>query len=253
MNKKKINNIVKFLVFFGIGIFFVYWFFLKLDVTERQAIWQSITSARWQYVVAILLVSLLAHVVRAMRWQLLFKPIDYNPSWNNTFGAVMVAYLANLAVPRLGEILRCAMLKSSDNIPIEKSIGTVVTERIIDMLLFIIVVVVGLIFMFNDVKDFFYDQLTEKFSAVPSLLTITCIMIAVLIVLYVLVKKNHDKLMRIKVIRKLGELIKGCVDGIKSIFHLGKKSTVKFIIYSLVIYFLYIAGGWVMLKAFGET
>lgn len=251
--KKRLGDILKFVVFLGIGVFFVYWFLLKLDADEKAAIWQSFLSARWGWVWLVMLVSLVSHFFRALRWRLLFKPLDLHPTINNTFGAVMVTYLANLAFPRLGEVMRCAMLRTSERIPMEKSIGTVVTERIIDMLMFVVIVVLGFLLMFSSVKDFIYDALSQKFSSLPTLAGIAASGVVLLVAIFVIYKFFHDKLMKFSLYRKVVEMIHGCVDGVKSILHLGPKSTVLFFLYSLIIYFLYITGGWIILEAFADT
>lgn len=251
--KKRLGDILKFVVFLGIGVFFVYWFLLKLDADEKAAIWQSFLSARWGWVWLVMLVSLVSHFVRALRWRLLFKPLDLHPTINNTFGAVMVTYLANLAFPRLGEVMRCAMLRTSERIPMEKSLGTVVTERIIDMLMFVVIVVLGFLLMFSSVKDFIYDALSQKFSSLPTLAGIAASGVVLLVAIFFIYKFFHDKLMKFSLYRKVVEMIHGCVDGVKSILHLGPKSTVLFFLYSLIIYFLYITGGWIILEAFADT
>lgn len=252
--KKNAGNILKFIVFLGIGVFFVYWFLLKLSSDEKEAIWQSFLGAKWSWVAVVMVISLLSHFFRALRWRLLFKPLSCRtPGVNNTFGAVMVTYLANLAVPRLGEVMRCAMLRTSDNIPMEKSLGTVVTERIFDLVMFVVIILLGFLLMFSDVKDFLYDTLSQKFSTLPTLAGIAATGIVLLIILFVLYKIFKERLMRFKLFQKVIELIKGCVDGVKSILHLGLASSLMFIFYSLAIYFLYIAGGWIILKAFSET
>lgn len=251
--KKRLGDILKFVVFLGIGVFFVYWFLLKLDADEKAAIWQSFLSARWGWVWLVMLVSLVSHFVRALRWRLLFKPLDLHPTINNTFGAVMVTYLANLAFPRLGEVMRCAMLRTSERIPMEKSLGTVVTERIIDMLMFVVIVMLGFLLLFSSVKDFIYDALSQKFSSLPTLAGIAASGVVLLVAIFVIYKFFHDKLMKFSLYRKVVEMIHGCVDGVKSILHLGPKSTVLFFLYSLIIYFLYITGGWIILEAFADT
>ena len=251
--KKRLGDILKFVVFLGIGIFFIYWFLLKLDAEEKAAIWQSFLSARWGWVWGVMAISLISHFVRALRWRLLFKPLKHSPTVNNTFGAVMVTYLANLAVPRLGEVMRCAMLRTSEKIPMEKSLGTVVTERIIDMLMFVVIVLLGFLLMFSSVKDFIYDSLSQKFSSLPTLAGIAAAGVILLAILFVVYKLFHDKLMKFSLYRKGVEMLQGCVDGVKSILHLGPKSTLLFLLYSLIIYFLYIAGGWVILNAFADT
>ena len=250
---KKISDILKFVIFLGIGFFFIYWFLLKLDADEKAAIWQSFLSAKWAWVVAVMASGILAHFIRALRWQLLFKPLGYHPSVNNTFGAVMVTYLANLAFPRLGEVMRCAMLRTSDAIPMEKSVGTVVTERLFDTLMFIVIVLLGFLLMFSSVKDFIYDTLSQKFNNLPTLAGIAAGGVALLVLLYVFYRIFHKRLMNLKLYRKGYELIIGCVDGVKSILHMGPKSTILFLVYSIAIYTLYIVGGWLILKAFAET
>ena len=251
--KRRLGDILKFIVFLGIGIFFIYWFLLKLDADEKAAIWQSFLSAKWGWVGVAMVASLVAHFARALRWRLLFKPLNYHPTVNNTYGAVMVTYLANLAFPRLGEVMRCAMLRTSESIPMEKSLGTVVTERLFDTLMFVIIVLMGFLLMFNSVKDFIYDSLSEKFSSLPTLAGIAAAGVLLLVVLFVLYKLFHKRLMHFSLYRKAVELIRGCVDGVKSILHMGPKSTLLFLFYSLIIYFLYIAGGWIIMEAFTET
>lgn len=251
--KKRLGDILKFVVFLGIGLFFVYWFLLKLGPDEKEAIWQSFLSAEWGWVVVVMLVSLLSHFVRALRWRLLFKPIGYYPGLNNTFGSVMVTYLANLAFPRLGEVMRCAMLRTSEKIPIEKSLGTVVTERLFDMLMFLVIVALGFLLMFKSVKDFLYDSLSTKFSTLPTLAGIAALGVAFIVLAFIAFKLFHHKLLNFGLYRRVVELLRGCVDGVKSILHLGPRSFSLFMLYSVVIYFLYIAGGWIILQAFAET
>ncbi|MBQ1408938.1 MAG: flippase-like domain-containing protein [Bacteroidales bacterium] len=251
--KSFLLDLLKFIVFLGIGVFFIWWFLLKLDAEQKVAIWQSFLSANWRWVAIVMIISLLSHFVRALRWRLLFKPIGYYPSLGNTFGAVMVTYLANLAFPRLGEVMRCAMLRTSDKIPMEKSVGTVVTERLFDTLMFVVIVLLGFLLMFSSVKDFIYDSLSEKFSTLPSMVGIAVAGVAALVILFVIYKLFHEKLLKFKPYNKAFEMIKGCASGVKSILHLGPKSSILFIVYSAIIYFLYIAGGWLILKAFGDT
>ncbi len=250
---KRLGDILKFIVFLGIGIFFIYWFLLKLEPEEKAAIWQSFLSARWGWVCVVMVASLASHFFRALRWKLLFKPLEHNPSINKTFGAVMVMYLANLAFPRLGEVMRCAMLRTSEKIPLEKSLGTVVTERIIDMMMFIVIVLIGFLLMFSSVKDFIYDALSQKFSSLPTLAGIAAAGVIMLVLLFVAYKIFHEKLLKFSLYQKLIKLITGCVDGVKSILHLGPKATLLFLLYSIIIYFLYIAGGWIILEAFADT
>lgn len=247
------KDILRMVVFLGIGVFFIYWFLLKLDGEQKAAIWQSFREADYWWVIACVACSLLSHLFRALRWQLLFKPIGCRPGLNNTFGSVMVAYLGNLAFPRAGEVMRCATLRTSEDIPVEKSLGTVVTERIIDLLAFALIVAIGMLAMFGQAKDWLYDTLSEKFSSLPNMTMIVVTLAVLLVLAFAFYKLFWHRLLHIGIFRKVNDLVAGMVDGVKSILHLGTRNTLLFFVYSVVIYLLYILGGLIIFHAFGET
>ncbi|MBQ8703858.1 MAG: flippase-like domain-containing protein [Bacteroidales bacterium] len=247
------GDVLRLVVFLGIGVFFIYWFLLKLDAEQKAAIWQSFLGADYWWVAAAMLCSLLSHFVRALRWQLLFHPIGLRPSLTHTFGSVVVAYLGNLAFPRAGEVMRCATLRTSEGIPVEKSLGTVVTERLIDLLAFGLIVVIGMLAMFGKAKDWLYDTLSERYENLPNMAMIVGALVVIAVVAVVAYKLFWKRLLHIKLFAKLDELLRGMVDGVKSIFHLGTRHTVLFIVYSILIYLLYILGGLIIFHAFEET
>lgn len=247
------KDVLRMAIFLGIGFFFIYWFLLKLDREQKAAIWQSFLEADYWWVIACVLCSLLSHLVRALRWQLLFKPIGYQPKQNHTFGSVIIAYMGNLAFPRAGEVMRCATLRTSENIPVEKSLGTVVTERIIDLLAFAIIVIIGMLVMFGKAKDWLYDTLSEKFDSLPNMAMIVGVLAVLAIATFVFYKFFWKKLLHIGLFKKINDLMMGMVDGVKSIFHMGTRNTLLFLVYSAVIYLLYILGGLIIFQAFGDT
>lgn len=247
------KDVLRMVIFLGIGFFFIYWFLLKLDSEQKAAIWQSFLEADYWWVILCVICSLLSHLLRALRWQLLFKPIGFRPGLNNTFGSVIVAYMGNLAFPRAGEVMRCATLRSSENIPVEKSLGTVVTERIIDLLAFALIVVIGMLVMFGQAKDWLYNTLSEKFDSLPNMAIIIGALVALSLVAFVLYKLLWKRLLKIKFFAKINDLVLGMVDGVKSVFHMGPRHTILFLLYSAAIYLLYILGGLIIFHAFGET
>ena len=251
--KKTLGDVLRLVVFLGIGVFFIYWFLLKLDAEQKAAIWQSFREANYWWVAVAMFCALLSHFVRALRWQLLFHPIGCRPTLTHTFGSVMVAYLGNLAFPRAGEVMRCATLRTSDGIPIEKSLGTVVTERLIDTLAFGLVVVFGLLAMFGKAKDWLYDTLSERFSSLPNMFIIGGILVALLVAAFLFYRLFWKRLLHIKLFKKIDDLVRGMIDGVKSIFYLGGRRTTLFIVYSIIIYLLYILGGLIIFQAFSET
>ena len=240
-------------VFLGIGAFFIYWFLLKLDADQKAAIWQSFRDANYLWVALAMVCCLLSHFVRALRWRLLFRPLGLNPSLNHTFGSVIVAYLGNLAFPRAGEVMRCATLRTSERIPMEKSLGTVVTERLIDTLAFGLIVLLGTVVMFGKAKDWLYDSLSAKFDALPNMTVLAIAGVVLLVLAWLAYKLLWKRLLHIGIVKKADDMVRGMVDGVKSIFHMGRRNTTLFLIYSAVIYTLYILGGLIIFHAFGET
>lgn len=251
--KSRLGDIAKMVVFLGIGIFFIYWFLLKLEPQQKAAIWQAFREADYLWVAVAMAVSLLSHLVRALRWQLLYHPIGYKPHIGNVFGSVVVAYLANLAFPRAGEVVRCATLRTSEDIPVEKSLGTVVTERLVDTLAFAIVVIIGMLVMFGQAKDWLYNILSEKFDSLPNMAVIVSVLVVMAVMAFLAYKFLWKRLLHIPFFQKVDNMVRGMVDGLKSIFHMGTRRTVLFIVYSVLIYLLYILGGLIIFQAFDET
>ena len=251
--KKKVADIVKLVVFLGIGIFFIYWFLLKMEPEQKEAVWHAFLDANYWWVALAMGISLLSHWIRALRWNLLYKPLDITPKTTNTFGSVVVAYLANLAFPRLGEVARCATMRTSENIPMEKSLGTVVIERMIDLLMFVVVVLIGLLLMYGEIKDWVYNSLIEKYQSLPSVPLLAAICVAGLLALFAFYKLFWHKMLRFSIFKKIDDLVRGCIAGISSILHMGRAATWRFTIYSILIYLLYIAGGLLIIQAFRES
>lgn len=252
-HRLKLGDVLKFIIFFGIGLFFIYWFLLKLEPDQRNAIWESFKQANWWWVAAVIAETALSHYVRALRWRLLFKPMGHVPSRNNTFGSVAVAYLSNLAFPRLGEVTRCATLKTSEDIPMEKSLGTVVTERLFDVLAFGVVLLLGLLVMFGKAKDWLYDALSQKFATLPHWWAVILVAVVLGIASILIYRHFRVRWMKYKVFCKIDSIITGAWEGLRSIFRLDRRSMILFLLYSVCLYGLYIFGGWLIFRAFEET
>lgn len=249
--RKKIGNVVKFVLFVGLGIFFIYWFLAKLTPEEKSQIWDAFGNVNYFWIFIVFLTGVLSHLMRALRWRLLFEPMGYKPKVNTTFGAVMIAYLANLAVPRLGEVLRCGIINQYEDIPIQKSLGTVVTERTIDLLGFGLTLLLGLFFEFSLLKDYLYDALSQKIVDVPSLATLALLGVGALVFAFVLYRIFRKRLMQMPLFVKLQNMLLGFWQGIKSILHLRKPWL--FVAYSLAIYILYFLNGYFVFLVLPET
>jgi len=194
------------------------------------------------------LICMLSHLLRAIRWRMLLVPVGQSTTLNYSFLSLMIGYLVNLVIPRGGEVSRCYNLYKLDKIPVEISFGTVVVERIVDVLCLIILVAISFLVESKKLVAFI-DTLPIDMSAGSSrlvnLLYILAIVSMVFAALYLVVKKN----------KKLNSIVvrtwEGFKDGLLSVFRLKNKGL--FIFYSIVIWLLYFVMSYTVILAFPAT
>lgn len=246
--KSKLRNILQTLFFTVLGFAFIWWFWTKLETGEKTQIWDSLKQTNYLWFTLAIAISLFSHYVRALRWRLMSETFSCKVSRTNSFLAVMSGYLTNLAVPRLGEVVRCTMLKQSDGIPIEKSLGTIVTERIIDMILFAILLLTTIVIQ----KDLLFNYIEKNLNLnVDNLIQLFIIGIVVVVIVIALFLAFKRKIQHNKTYNKTKDLIKGFLEGIKSIFKL--KNPWLFIFYSILIWALWILGTLICFQCLNET
>lgn len=246
--KSKLRNILQTLFFTALGFAFIWWFWTKLETGEKTQIWDSLKQTNYLWFILAIAISLLSHYVRALRWRLMSETFSCKVSRTNSFLAIMSGYLTNLAVPRLGEVVRCTMLKQSDNIPIEKSLGTIVTERIIDMILFALLLLTTIVIQ----KDLLFNYIEKNFNLnIDNLFQLFIIGVVVLAIVMALFFAFKRKIQHNKTYNKTKDLIKGFLEGIKSIFKL--KNPWLFIFYSILIWALWIFGTFICFQCLNQT
>src|SRR5437868_5966331 len=118
--KKKFLSVLKFVFFLGIGLFLVWWQFSKMTAIQKTQFGESLKHANYWLLFPIVILALLSHISRAIRWKILIAPMGYRPSTKNAFYSLMSGYLVNTFVPRAGEILRCSLLSKYEKIPVNK-------------------------------------------------------------------------------------------------------------------------------------
>ncbi|MGL5684042.1 MAG: lysylphosphatidylglycerol synthase transmembrane domain-containing protein [Marinifilaceae bacterium] len=227
------KNIIKFLFFLVITV-------VLFSVVYRDQDWNTLYSALkndvdyfWIWVSIGL--GIASHIIRAIRWQMITASMNYPISLPNSFMGVMIGYFANMALPRMGEFTRCAVVNKYENVPYSNLLGTVVTERIIDLIILLGLTVVVVIAQFGKLIEFFNKNtmIKEKAEALlhSSWLLPVCVGAAVLCyVVYRYVLKD-------KLGNKINTFIAGLKEGLLSIARVPQKGL--FIFYSLTIWFLY--------------
>lgn len=149
--KKQALQILRFLAFFAIGIFIFWLIYKDQDINRIKSILKNDVNYSWIWVS--LFFSILSHISRSVRWNLMITPLGHRPRLLNTFLAVMVGYLMNLVIPRMGELSRCGVLARYEKISFAKLAGTVVVERIIDVLALLVLTLMVIISQFGYVLD----------------------------------------------------------------------------------------------------
>ena len=163
--KKILPNLLKMILFMGLGVLFIWLSIKDLDKEDIQMIFSSMSLVNnprgWFFIFLAIVAIVLADVIRAARAKLLLKSIQYKPRFSMMFYSVMVCYLANLALPRLGEILRCSFLQRYENIPFQKTLGTVILERAFDIVCWLFLFIIALLLNNDLLSHLVVDQSTQ--------------------------------------------------------------------------------------------
>ena len=253
--KKKLLNFFKVGFFLGLGIFLIWLFLHNLTPQERKEILDSFTGANYWWIVASVFLALLSHISRTIRWSMLLKTMGYEPRFKNSFLAVMIAYFANLALPRLGEVSRCGILAKYEKIPLQKSFGTVVTERAVDLLslfiAFLITVALHLEKLTIFKKTKMYRRAVERYESIDNPIWFYVIVFLVLIVVIVLLYFIAKKISNTNFYKKLRKIVLGFFEGIKSLAKI--KRPFWFVFHSVFIWCMYLGMTWLVFFSLPET
>ena len=251
--RKKIFAVLQYLVFLGIGIFLTWWQFSKMTPVERIQFRESLLHAKYIVIIPITFIAILSHVSRAMRWKIMIEPMGYHPSTSNTFYATMCGYFANTFIPRAGEILRCTLLGRYEKIPVNKLIGTILTERVFDLFCYFLVIIFTICIQISTVSNFIKDkilQISNKNASFPWWQTFLALSIAVVII-FIFVRWILKNYPTHKHILKLKGIHIGLKEGFTSILRLKKRRA--FILHSIFIWALYLMEIYIGFQALTAT
>jgi uncharacterized membrane protein YbhN (UPF0104 family) len=234
--------------FFLLGIALIWWSLHQIPAEEWTKFTLALKNSKLWIVFPVFVILGLSHFVRALRWRLLMEPLGYRPSIANTYLAVLIGYLANLAIPRLGEVLKCTLLAKYEHIPAEKIVGTIVAERAFDVISLGIVFLMALGLQFN-VIEAGWNQLKSQ-AAEPVVNSnegdwkmLLLIGIGVLLIgLFLIFRKRIPA-----IVASLKNIISGIWEGVISATKL--KQQKLFFLYSFSIWFLYLLATYVGLYA----
>ncbi|WP_275316831.1 lysylphosphatidylglycerol synthase transmembrane domain-containing protein [Tenacibaculum bernardetii] len=231
MNIKKALKIILPLVLGG----FLVWY--SLSKVSIATLLDYFKEANYWWIALGLFFGILSHLSRAYRWKFLLEPMGYKPDFGNSTMAVLVAYLVNYAVPRAGEVSRAAVMTNYEGIPFEKGFGTIVAERMADLIMMLTIIAITLFLQF----DFIYELLTKNFNPLKIGAILAVLIVAGFIFSRYVKKATSGIGLKIK------NFISGLVEGVMSIFKM--KNKWAFIFHTVFIWLMYILMFWATIPA----
>lgn len=236
--KKRLISTVEYLFFLGLGFGLLWLSFRKLDYYEIK---QDILGADYYWLLVALVFAIFSHIVRALRWNMLINSMGYKTRLSTTFFAVMIGYLANTAVPRMGEFMRCGVLSKKEKIPFNSLFGTVISERLFDLLMLFVIIVLVVVFQINHVGAFVFDIFKPLMENIFSNITNIIIFVASVILFFGLITwfvyQSRRWIKKLRFYNKIRGFIDGLMDGVKTILKLKNKGL--FLVYTILIWFFY--------------
>ena len=238
----------------GLGILLI-WLAVKDKTTEELTnIKLAIQQANYFWIIVSITASALSHYFRALRWKLLLEPLHHTPGTRNTFFAVMVGYLANLALPRLGEVSRCGILNRYEKVPFTEGFGSVIAERALDVVCLLILFFITLGLEFKKISgianDLIFTNVSNKFHALMQKQTFLIIGGIILFAGAAIVFYFRKKIQSL-FSGKVKGFAKGLWDGLLSVKKVNKP--VQFILHTVLIWIMYVLQAYVCFLAFAET
>lgn len=185
-----------------------------------------------------LFIVMLSHYIRALRWKMLITPLNYVPKTLNVYFSVLIGFFFNLVFPRLGEVMRCTLLGKHEKIPVDKLLGTMVAERIIDVICLLIVISITILSQFDVVGNYSKEIWTRFIQNITNDINKIGIAMLILVVLIFLIIFLFRRLSSHKIVIKAKKLFSGILEGLSSIRHISNKPV--FLLYTFLIWFLYL-------------
>lgn len=220
-----IKSILKIVLPLLLGIVLVWFSFSKISFSELLVYFKN---ANYAWIILGVGLGLLSHLSRAYRWKFMLEPLGYDIKFRNSIMAVFSTYLINYTIPRAGEVARASILTNYEGVPFEKGFGTIVAERLADMLVLVVIIGITLFLEF----EFIYDYLFSKFDVIKILIGLI-LFLSFLTIIIIYVKKGSSK-----IAQKIKVFFNGLVDGMLSIFKMEKKW--PFIAHTIFIWVMYV-------------
>lgn len=248
-----ILSIIKYLFFIALGVLLL---FLAFRGLQWNDLWTELKTANYWWFLGAIVLAVLSHIFRALRWNLLIEQMGFKTRTSTTFYSVMMGYLANLALPRLGEVTRCGFLSKKENIPFNALFGTVIAERVFDLVVLLFIIGVVLVTQIQVIGGFLNQILIKPLLGVYSgnlvaiIIVLSSLILLAVISLFIF-RKLKPWLKTTMLYGKIESFVDGFMEGLKSIAKLKQRGL--FFFHTFMIWFLYLLMIVLPFYAFAET
>ena len=233
-----IKSYLKILLPISVGIFCIYFSFRNIDFSDFK---QYFFQINYSWVALGIILGALSHISRSYRWKFLINPLGYKLGFINSVLAVFSAYLINYTIPRAGDLARATMISKYEKIPLEKTLGTIVAERAVDVICIIAIICIGLIIEFQKISEKLIS-LTQN-TEISIILVYFGALFLLLFISKIILKKS-------KYYKPISNFFLGIIEGLTVIFKMKNRNL--FIFHSIFIWLMYILMFWATSKAFVE-
>lgn len=228
--KRTLLKILQYVFFLGLGIAIIFYMYNSLSPADRDNMWTAIQGVRLWIFIPIFITGFFSHFFRALRWRLLLEPLRIHPGLMNTTLAVLIGYVANLVLPRAGEVAKCTVLAKYEKVPADKMVGTILAERAFDVLCLLIIIVLACIVQAHIIGTYAHEQFLKIVEKRNVFFGLIIVMAAGLVATFLIYRRHKET--------KVGKFIKGMSHGVSSIIHMKKRW--QFIGYTFLIWLMYL-------------
>jgi uncharacterized protein (TIRG00374 family) len=238
---RSVSKFLQIAIPLGLGIFLIWYIYQSFTPQQLSETKRYFADAKYGFVLLSVFFSLLSHLSRSYRWSFMLEPLGYKTRLANNFMAVYVAYLMNIFIPKSGEVSRAIILDKYEDVPFEKGFGTIISERVVDLVFLMVFTITALILKF----DVLYEYILETIPAKTLYFLIAAVLVVVICIpLYIKFSKSNIN-------RKIKSFVVGLKEGIFSILKMKKKGA--FIVHTFIIWGLYLLSFYTALHALPET
>tara|TARA_B100000401_G_scaffold363787_1_gene261710 strand:+ start:39 stop:998 length:960 start_codon:yes stop_codon:yes gene_type:complete len=235
---KGLKTYIKILLPIFVGVFCIFYSFRNISFIDFTKYFYAINYT-WVFIGVFL--GALSHISRSYRWKYLIEPLGYKLSFINSLLAVFSAYLINYTIPRAGDIARATMISKYEKIPLDKTLGTIVAERAVDVICILTIISTGLIIEYQKISEKIISLIEGK--KISTIFIYLATLVLAITIIYLILKNS-------KYYKSIFNFLSGIIQGLTVIFKMEKR--IEFVLHSIFIWLMYILMFWATSMAFVE-